>query len=478
MAWLLLLLLTLGCAHRQAGPALPSRDLEPFSESGDAIPPDRWWIEFNEPGLNQQIELALGENYDLGVALQRLLAARAVVRRESSDLLPDVDGIITGDSTFGPGRDRTRLAVGLDAFYQVDLWGQIRSRVDAERFRAEATRADYYAVALTLSGEIARTWFSLIEAHAQLDLLNGQIETNQLGTTLQEARYAIGQGSAADVWRQRQLLESTYEQAVVVRARIEVLEHLLAVLTGQMPQSATYAPGIRLPPLPPLPHAGVPSELLMRRPDVAAEFLELAAADRDLASAITAQYPRISLTGSTLNLATPETMFRDWFVSIGTQLIAPLIDGGQRRAEVDRTAAVVRQRFNAYGQAMLNAFREVEDNLALERYQIQRIERLKRQFDLAEKSENLLTEEYFLGTETTDFLDVLNARQSQQRLQRETLSARLELVLIRVGLYLSIAGDFDPRPQQYDNPPPEAVNPDIEKLPPPTELAPENNLNE
>ena len=89
------------------------------------------------------------------------------------------------------------------------------------------------------------------------------------------------------------------------------------------------------------------------------------AADRDLASAISAQYPRISLTGSVINAAeSPETLFRDWFVSIGSQLIAPLLDGGQRRAEVDRTAAVLRQRFDEYGQTMLIAFREVEDTLA------------------------------------------------------------------------------------------------------------------
>ncbi len=141
----------------------------------------------------------------------------------------------------------------------------------------------------------------------------------------------------------------------------------------------------------------------------------------------------------------PETLFRDWFVSIGGQLIAPLLDGGQRRAEVDRTAAVAGQRFYEYGQTMLNAFREVEDSLALERYQIERIERLDAQVHLAEQASGQLREQYLIGD--ADYLDVLSAIQSQQRLQREVLSARLELILIRIGLYLALAGDFDTRPQ-------------------------------
>ena len=246
--------------------------------------------------------------------------------------------------------------------------------------------------------------------------------------------------------RQRQLVESTLEQVVIVTARIEVLEHQLAVLVGQPPQEASYVTGAELPDLPPLPATGLPSELLNRRPDVRRDYLAFMAADRDLASAITAQYPRLSLSGSVRNIADrPEALFRDWFVTIGGQLIAPLIDGGERRAEVDRTTAVVRQRFNEYGQTMLNAFREVEDSLALERYQRARIERLEKQVKLARQSSEQLREQYLIGD--TDYLNVLSAITTQQRLQRETLSARLELLLIRIGLYLALAGDFDTCPQ-------------------------------
>jgi outer membrane protein TolC len=213
-----------------------------------------------------------------------------------------------------------------------------------------------------------------------------------------------------------------------------------------MPQTASYEPGTELPKLPPLPKTGLPAELLNRRPDVRRDYVAFQAADYDLASAISAQYPRLSLGGSLLNVAErPESVLRDWFVSVGGQLIAPLLDGGQRRAEVDRTSAVVGQLFYEYAQTMLDAFAEVEDSLALEKYQLERIEHLQNQVKLAGQSSEQLREQYLIGD--VEYLDVLSAMTGQQSLQRQTLSAQLNLVLIRVTLYRALAGDFDTRPQ-------------------------------
>lgn len=449
VGWLVVLLpcVAPACAHREITKKLRTDPPPAFSASGDAIVPSRWWVSFNEPQLNAQINQALEGSFTLAAAVQRLAAARAVARREASDLLPDVNGVGEIASLFGPGRDRTSYTWGLDTSYQVDVWGQIESRVQAQRLRASASREDYHAIALTLSAEITRTWFSLIEANAQVELLNEQTDTNQTGLELQEARFGQGLIRSADVLRQRQLLESTLEQSAVVKARVEVLEHQLAVLLGQMPQSAAYNTGSKLPELPPLPETGLPCDLLNRRPDVRRDYLAFVAADRDLASAITAQYPRISLTGSVLNVAErPETLFRDWFVSLGGQLVSPLFDGGQRRSEVDRTTAVARQRFNEYGQTMLTAFREVEDALALERRQLERLTHLQEQSKWANLAAEQLREQYLIGD--ADYLDVLSAITAYQRLQRETLSARLELHLIRVALYLALAGDFEPRPDE------------------------------
>lgn len=416
-----------------------------MSESGQSIAPQRWWTAFEDIGLDREVNLALGENFDLSAALSRLRAAQALTRREASDWYWDLNGFADTSHTFGPGPNQTRTTWGLDANYQVDLWGQIRSRVDAERFRTAATQADYHAVALSLSAEVARTWYSLIEAYAQLQLLEEQEKTNRDGLKAVEIRYGeIGEGGP-NVLRQEQLVQSTLEQVVIVKASIEVLEHQLAVLTGQPPQIASYSPGQVLPELPPLPFTGLPSELLNRRPDVRAAFLALAAADRDVAAAVSDQYPRLNLGASLVNAAeNPETLFKDWFLSIGGQLIGPILDGGQRRAEVARTKAVVCQRLAEYRQAILVALQEVEDGLALERRQIERIRLLEAQLEKAELASQQLLQYFITGN--TSYLDVLSTVQSQQRLQRSILSARLDLILIRIGLYLAIAGDFDTRP--------------------------------
>lgn len=444
---LLLLIPLAGCASKGPTPSFAANTLPPLSASGEFTAPDRWWDSFADDGLNREVTLAMGENFDLGAALQRLRAAQALTRREASDLFPDLNGFVSNQNTFGPGPNDTRINWGLDAAYQVDLWGQIRSRVEAERLRTAATHSDYHAIALTLSAEIARTWFALIEDYAQLELLDEQVETNELGLKAVELRYAeIGEGGSPNVLRQRQLVQSTLEQIIVVKADIEVLEHRLAVLTGQPPQTASYTTGSTFPELPPLPATGLPSELLNRRPDVRASFQLLAAADQDLAAAVRDQYPRLDLSASLINSAeNPESLFRDWFLSIGGQLLGPILDGRQRRSEVDRRRALVCQRFNEYRQTILIALQEVEDSLALERFQIERIEKLSTQVELAKKaSEQLL--QFFITGEAT-YLDVLSANQSQQRLQRSLLSARRELILIRVGLYAALAGSFDTRSQ-------------------------------
>ncbi|WP_197452499.1 TolC family protein [Rosistilla carotiformis] len=445
----LLLMLTLavlaGCASKGPMPTFAASSLPPMSESGETIAPERWWTTFDDDGLDREVNLALGQNFDLAVALSRLRAAQAVTRIAASDWCWDVNGFSESSRTFGPGRDSSQMTWGLDASYQVDLWGQIRSRVDAERFRTSATRSDYQAVALSLSAEVARTWYSLIESYAQLKLLDEQVETNREGLKAVELRYAeVGEGGP-NVLRQQQLVQATLEQMVVVRAGIEVLEHQLAVLTGQPPQIARYEPGDTLPELPPMPFAGLPADLLNRRPDVRAAYFALAAADRDVAAAVSDQYPRLNLGASIVNSAqNPETLFRDWFLSLGGQLIGPIIDGGQRRAEVARTRAVVWQRFSEYRQTTLIALQEVEDALALERRQIERIQLLEAQFKSAELASQQLLQYFITGN--TSYLDVLSTVQSRQSLQRSILSARLDLIQIRIGLYLALAGAFDTRP--------------------------------
>ncbi len=433
-----------GCADRNLRQPLPElQPLEEFSEAGDVPQPERWWSAFNDSKLDSYVASGLENNYSLQAAAFQIRAARAVTRREASDFWPDIDGFLGLGSNMGPGENLTRYNLGLDANWQIDLWGEIESRVEAQRLRANATCWNYHAGALALSAEVTSVWFALIEASAQAKLLEEQIKTNRTGATLQEERFGNGLVRAADVLRQRQLLESTREQAVVIKSQISVLEHQLAVLLGQMPQSANFDPGATFPELPPLPATGLSAELLLRRPDIQRNYSTLAAADAELASAISRLYPRLNLSGSLQNIAEhPEDLLKDWFASVAAQLIAPLFDGGQRRAEIDRTAAVKLVLFNDYAQSVLQAFREVEDALVQEKFQLERIEHIEEQVKLASQSSEQLRQQYQIGD--AQYLDVLNALTGEQRLQRQLLGAQLDLRLIRVSLYLALAGSIDP----------------------------------
>ena len=430
-----------GCATPDVNIELPVTNPEPFTESGTVEKPEIWWTAFNDDHLNRHLDVAFQDNFTLASAWERVLAARAVTWRQASDLLPDLNGFIDTRASYVPGADPSQFALGLGASYEPDLWGRIRSQVEAERLRASATQQDYQWIALQLSEEIATIWFALVEAHSQYQLVEQQIETNLQGLELMETRFGFGRNRSADVLRQRQLVESTREQLVVIQSRIEILEHQFAVLLGQTAQDASYSVSANLPDVPPLPSTGLPGDLIQRRPDVQRDYEALLAADRDVASAITNQFPRLNLSASLEHAAeNPESLFRDWILGLAGQLTAPLFDGGQRRAEVDRTVAITRRRLADYGQTVLEAFREVEDALAREKYAAERLKYIETQLELGEQTVNQLVEQYFTGV--SDYLSVLTATTNQQRLQRQYLSIRLEQIVARIALYRSLSGNL------------------------------------
>ncbi len=414
---------------------------EAFSDSGSQRVPDRWWTVFQDAQLNALVDRALESNFDLRAAWQRLREARAIVVRESASMLPDLEGLFNGEISGGEPRSEERLRLGLTSSYEVDLWGRIRSSVEADQYRANATRADYQAAALSLSAEVARAWYRLVEARGQLELLQEQIDANQKTLRLLRSRFANGQVRAVDVIRQRQLLESTREQKSVIRSRLQVLQHQLAVLLGRPPQTKVHSAREDLPDIPALPDTGIPAELVRRRPDVKSAYHRVQAADRELAASISNQYPRLNLTASLSTVSESAShLFEAWARSFSGDLTAPLLDAGRRAAEVDRTEARGKLRLLEYGQAVLSAFQEVEDALVQEKGQLDRIRSLERQVRLAEESSEQLRSEYYNGA--ADFIDVLTALTEEQQLRRDLLEARLLRLEYRIGLYRSLAGGF------------------------------------
>lgn len=431
-----------GCSRPATDVELPTTSPSRFSSTGRAELPDRWWQAFDDPALDATVERALRSNLDLQTAWYRLREAQAIADRESAPLLPTVDGEGSAEARRPELDDGEALRLGVVADYELDLWGRIRSSADAERLRTEATAADYRTVALSLSAEVVRTWCLLAEATAQVRLLEDQVRTNEKVLRLIRARFGSGRVRSVDILRQRQLTESTREQKITVESRRRILEHQLSVLLGRPPRQTLEVEPDSLPGLPPLPATGMPAELVRRRPDVQRAHLLLRAASADLAAAISEQYPRLSLSAS---LSTDDQgaakLFDDWVRSFAANLVAPLFDGGERRAEVDRTEALRDQRLSEYGQTTLIAFREVEDALIGERKQRERIASLQEQTRLSGQSYRQLRLEYLNGV--GDYIDVLTALTEDQRLRRDLVEARRILLERRIELYRALAGGFE-----------------------------------
>lgn len=419
---------------------------------GQVEVPDRWWEAFDDAALTARIERALGANLELEVAWERVREAIALRRGQSLEAVPEVMGTLS--STYErAGQDRSEAyAFGLAAEYEVDLWGRLAAAEDAEIFRARAVQADYRAAAITLSGEVATVYFQIVEARSQRELLTAQMEANTKILESLRARLEGGLIRSADLLRQRQLVERTREQRIVIEARLGTLENVLAVLEGRPPQFREAVVEKHLPLLPAFPETGQPASLVQRRPDVRSAALAVRAADADLGVAIAERFPRLTL-GAGLSTEAPSTsdLFDSWIRSLVGQLTGPVFDAGRRAAQVEAQGAVARQRLLEYGQVVLVAFREVEDAILLERSLQARLASLDSQVALVREAYDRLQTEYFNGV--VEYLDVLTALIETQQLQRDRLEAQRLLLEARIQLYRALAGGFEtgheqPEPSQ------------------------------
>jgi len=427
---------------RDALPApLPSAysvvSAEPLSE--------RWWEAFDDPELNAIVEQMLEQNLELKAAWARLDQAAALAAQAGVGLKPTLDLNAGASRTrtnkpTAPGKRTSNLfTLGLAASYEIDLWGRVRAERDAARLDLSASREDVAAAAITLAGTAAETWFSLVEQHAQRRLLDEQIAVNRTYLELTELRFAQGQAGALDVYQQRLNLEATRGQIAPVEASIRVLENQLSVLLGGGSTGGFASENRALPPLPTLPALGVPSDILQCRPDVAAAFDRLRAADHRVASAAADRYPALRLTAGTGYQGDEiQDVFDNWIWNIAGNIAAPLFDGGRRKAEVNRAKAVTVERLNTYGQTVLNAVREVEDALAQEEQEGVFLRNLDTRVGLAESTLTEARQRYVNGL--SDYLPVLTALEALQRLQRDRLSAQRRLISYRIQLCRAVGG--------------------------------------
>ena len=424
--------------------AAPIEDPDPFNNSGTSLINEKWWTSFDDPILNKLVDTALTSNLNLAGSWEQFKASIATVKRQRSFLFPDIEaGARTGVSRPKPdfaGGENSQ--VGLSASYEIDLWGRIRSGIEAEEFRAQASYFDYQAAAMTVSAETAINWYQLVSARKELELLAEQVKTNQNILKLIRARYTSGQIRAIDILRQEQLLESTLNQKIALETDVALIKNQLAVLLGTPPQNLAEIPEAGFPELPELPQTSLPLELTRRRPDLKQAYSLVLAADRDMAQAVRNKYPQISLDLSAQARSNDfNSLFQDWAYTLAGNIVAPLLYGGRLNAEVDRTEALKNQRLYEYGQTVLIAFREVEDALIRELKQKERIVTLKKQLELAGNTNKQLKLSFLNGL--TDYLDVLLSLGQEQQLQRDLINARQQLLEIRIGLYRALAGSFE-----------------------------------
>jgi len=436
--------LFLGCSPKFSNVAVPINDVQEFSYTGTEVLEEKWWTAFQDENLNQLIDSAMQSNFDLAATWQQFMAAKATVTREAGNKWPQIEASAQSAVNF-PENDFTggeNTQLGLSASYELDLWGRVHTAVQAEKFRAEASLYDYQTAAISLSAEIATIWYQLLAAKKQLKITETQITTNENIIKLIRSRFVGGQIRAVDILRQAQLLESTKEQRIIFRTDVNLLQNRLAVLLGQQPQNKLEMQTTDLPELPELPEAGLPLELLRRRPDIQQSYALLLAADRDMASAVRSTYPTISISArGQLRANNFANLFENWAYSLAGNILAPLFYGRQLSAEVDRTEAIKQQRLYAYGQTTLEAFEEVENGLVQDRMQKQRLENLGRQLELAEKSNKQLRVEFLNGF--SPYLDVLIGLDGEQQLRRDYVAAQSDQILIRIALYRALAGGFE-----------------------------------
>jgi NodT family efflux transporter outer membrane factor (OMF) lipoprotein len=445
---LLLLLIAGGCTHPVKKPAMPVPVPGSFSTSGSEPLQNKWWRAFQDNELNDLIDKALTDNFDLQTAWDRLAQAEALARQTNASLWPQVNLTAetsrTRQEANGAVNYNNLYSVGVAASYEVDLWSELRSSQRAAWLDVQAQRDAVDTAAITLAASIANTWYQLAEAKTLVRIAREQIKTNQDVLKIVTVKWRKGAARAADLFRQRQLVASTEAQLITAQETAQLLQYGLSVLIGDPPKLLWQHTSIEPAELALTPDLGVPTDVLLRRPDVRQRYRQVQAADQRLASAIADQYPRLGISAfaetSAINV---HDLFDDWLANLAANAVQPLFDRDLRKAKVQRQKALVSEQIHAWSQTILDALEEVEGALTREQQQTQLLQNLERQLDLAQRTYQRNRESYIKGQ--VDYIRVLESLESLQALERNVTTARRALIQSRIDLYRSIAGSCELR---------------------------------
>ncbi|MFN3571842.1 MAG: efflux transporter outer membrane subunit, partial [Polaromonas sp.] len=403
----------------------------------------RWWAVFADPVLDQLVEQAGRNNSSVQVAAGRLAQARALLRASDANRLPQVElgaGAVRQQNSTTGNRPQTVISVGASLSWELDLIGRLSLNSDAASLDASSREALLRNTRLLVQANVAQTYLQLRALDAERSLVRDTLTAYRDTLRLTEVRFREGDVAELDVARVRTEVASTESEALALDRRRAEIEHALAVLVGEVASSFEVKPAEWATALPEIP-AGVPSTVLVRRPDVSAAQSSMQAAQARAGVAKAAWFPSFSLT-ATGGYAAPEIsdLFkmatRAW--GVGALLSLPVFDGGRREAGVQSANAELDIALANYREQILVAFRDVEDQLSALRLLAAQSQAQSRSVASAARATVLSGARYRNGFVSQ--LELLDAQRSELRNRREALQVRAAQYLATVGLIRALGG--------------------------------------
>jgi NodT family efflux transporter outer membrane factor (OMF) lipoprotein len=414
---------------------------------GDGLLKGKWWETFNDPQLNELEERVSAANFTVKQMEAQFRASRALVLGARANYYPTI-GASPSIGVTGVGGNGTRLSgattgsfsLPFSATWVPDLWGRVRLAVEAANANAQVTAADLENARLTLQATLAVDYFNLLGTDMEIALLQDTIKAYETYLTLTQNRYAGGVAARSDVTLAQTQLFTTQANTTDLMVARNQMEHAIAVITGRAPAEFSIAAGKIAGPPPAIPVA-LPSALLERRPDIAAQERLIAAANANIGLAEAAYYPTLSLSASaSLTNTSLANLFtwasRVW--SVGPTLSQTLFDFGRRHAAIENVEANYDAAVAAYRETVLTAFQQVEDNLSTLRVLAQESEQQASAVEAANTSLTLETDRYKAGTDT--YLNViltqtiaLNDQRAQVTLLQRRMAAAVDLIVALGG---------------------------------------------
>lgn len=434
-----------GCAITEpiARPTLsvPNAWSERATESGDAVATD-WWHDFGAPELDALITEAMSAAPDLRIQAERVVQAELALRQAGASLFPALS-LSGGSGTRNvDGRESGSTDLSLGASYELDLWGRIAAGADASRASLVATRHDYDAARLSMSASVATTWFQVLTLQERIDIARRNLDIAERVLRVVQARYDNGAASALELSQQRSTVLNQRKAIEPLEVQLRQTRSALAILLGRSPQ-ASVAADVRLHSLH-VPHvsAGLPSDLLLRRPDIAASEARLEAAAANIAAARAALLPSISLSagagiGSAALLSLADTTRT---LSLSASVVQKIFDGGRLRTEVELQRSRQRELLETHRRTLLVALKEVEDALADSARDANQ-EAVQREI-LAEAERSLRLAELRYREGADGLLTVLDAQRSLFSAQDQLAQLQLARLSNAVGMYRALGGGW------------------------------------